>query len=247
MTNKPLSAAAVTARALDRIQSGGEELLAGYRRRFGSVLNADNAAELFPDYAESLESRTKYRAAVHPAAQWVRDELFNRALGDPTVKEVVFTAGGNGAGKSIGSPSADLVMDTTLSNPEYSARLLKATLDAGKKAVVAYTFRPIAEAFEGVLERSQREGRTVSIGTLIKTHQGAAITVTQLFEQYKHNPNVQFRFVDNSAPEPSTATIALTRKQNYGEVREQLHAILESKRSEISESVYEATKGSGAR
>jgi hypothetical protein len=155
---------------MDLVRSSGENLLNEYQQRFGNVLNADNAAELFPDYAQSLESRAKYRVAVHPAAQWVRDELFQRALNDPDKKEVVFTAGGNGAGKTLGSPPGDVVMDSTLSNPEHSERLIRQALDAGKQVTVVYIFRPIEDALKGVLERAQTEGRTVSIGTLIKTH-----------------------------------------------------------------------------
>lgn len=232
---------------MDQMRTRGEELLAEYQRRFGSVLNADNAAELFPDYAASLKSRAMYRAAVHPAAQWVRDELFGRALADPRVKEVAFTAGGNGAGKTTAGLTGDVVMDTTLSNPEHSRRLLQQALNAGKRVQIVYAFRPIEEAFEGVLDRAKTEGRTVSIGTMINTHEGAAKTVSELYDRYGLHPDVNFEFVDNSGPVAAQGTIALTRKQNYRGTREQLHAILESKRFELPDYVYEASKGSGAR
>src|ERR1035438_6560646 len=75
--------AEVRANALRRTQDDPEGLLQEYRRRFGNVLNADNAAELFPEYAASPASRAQFRPAVHPAAQWVRDKLFTRALADP--------------------------------------------------------------------------------------------------------------------------------------------------------------------
>jgi hypothetical protein len=81
-------------------------------------------------YAASLESRAKYRAAVHPAAQWVRDELFRRELADPKIQKVAFTAGGNGAGKTSARLRGDVVMDTTLSNPQHSSRLVEQTLAA---------------------------------------------------------------------------------------------------------------------
>lgn len=242
---KPPAGAQVKARALYQVAKRGEDLLAEYRRRFGNVLNADNAAELFRDYSASLESRAKYRAAVHPAAQWVRDQLFSRALADPKVEKIAFTADGNGAGKTSAGLTGDVVMDTTLSNPEHSARLIQQALDAGKRVLVAYTYRPIGEAMEGVLERARTEGRAVSINTLIKTHEGAADTVSRLYDRYSDNPNVEFRFIDNSGPESKLSTIALTRKQNYGGSREQLHAILESKRPEIPDYIYQATKGSG--
>lgn len=237
----------VTARAVHQVRTQGEQLLGEYQRRFGSVLNADSAAELFPDYSASLESRTKYRDAVHPAAQWVRDELFNRALKDPKVMEVVFTAGGPGAGKSTGGLVGDVVMDTMFSGPNAPARMVNEALCAGKRVEIVYTYRPIEEALAGVLERSKTQGRTAPIDYIIDNHERAARNVERLFEQYRNNPNVHFRFIDNSGSEPSLGTIALTKKQNYGETRKQLHAILEAKRPEITNSVYRATKGSGRR
>jgi len=61
-----------------QVESDPEHFLAEYTRRFGNVLNADNAATLFDRYNRDP---AKYRVAVHPAAQWIRDELFHRALG----------------------------------------------------------------------------------------------------------------------------------------------------------------------
>ena len=235
--------AEVRANALRRTQDDPEGLLQEYRRRFGNVLNADNAAELFPEYAASPASRAQFRPAVHPAAQWVRDKLFTRALADPNVREVIFTAGGNGAGKSTGGLSGDVVMDTTLSNPEHSEKLVQAALDAGKNVQVVYTYRPIQQAFEGVLDRARVEGRTVSIGTLIGTHEGAAQTVRSLVGKYTGNPDVRFWFIDNSGKHPVRGSIALTQKQDYRESREQLYGILESQRAQIPEHVYQAAQG----
>jgi hypothetical protein len=94
----------------------GFNALSEYTRRFGNVLNADNPATLFPEYNEDP---AKYREAVHPAAQWIRDELFRRTLAEPGENSdgrIIFTAGGNAAGKStalaIGgvSPEAQVVL-----------------------------------------------------------------------------------------------------------------------------------------
>ena len=63
---------------IGQVESDPEHFLAEYTRRFGNVLNADNAATLFDRYNRDP---AKYRVAVHPAAQWIRDELFHRALG----------------------------------------------------------------------------------------------------------------------------------------------------------------------
>jgi hypothetical protein len=77
------------------------------------------------------------------------------------------------------------------------------------------------------------------------THEGAARTVSQLYQRYGDHPNVGFQFIDNRQPEPGAGTIALTRKQSYRGTSERLNAILESKRSGIPSYIYNATKGAG--
>lgn len=125
------------------------------------------------------------------------------------------------------------------------ARMVADALNAGKRVEIVYTYRPIEEALAGVLKRSKTQGRTVSIDYLIENHERAARNVERLYQQYHDDPRVHFRFVDNSGAEPIPGTIALTKKQNYGGTREQLHAILEAKRSEISPAVYRTTKSRG--
>src|ERR1700722_11482909 len=134
---------------LRKLRENPEHYLAEYTERFGNVLNADDAATLFDEYNQD---RAKYREAVHPAATWIRDELFQRALAKtaPAGKNrVVFTAGGNAAGKSTAlaltniANRAQVVLDSTFSNPEHARRLINLALDAGKTATVHYVFRPL--------------------------------------------------------------------------------------------------------
>jgi hypothetical protein len=70
--------------------------------------------------------------------------------------------------------------------------------------------------------------------------------VARLYERYADNPNVAFRFIDNSGSESKVGTIALTRKQNYLRSREKLDAILESERPNIPDFIYQAAKGRGS-
>ncbi len=241
------NAADVRAAALGALEQRREEFLGEYTRRFGNVLNADCAAELFPEYATSLESRARFRVAVHPAAQWIRDELFDGALADSKIGEVIFTAGGNGAGKTSGAPQGDVIYDSTLNNAEHAERCIQRCLLAGKSIVVAYTYRPIREAFLGVLRRAVSEGRTVAIDTVIKTHTESAKTSAVLSERFRDEPRVSFRFLDNSAGRPRLGDVALTAKENYASSRDDLYGILESERHRIPGHIYGASSGSKAR
>jgi hypothetical protein len=52
-----------------KLRENPEAYLAEYTSKFGSVLNADDAATLFDEYNQDP---AKYRVAVHPAATWIR-------------------------------------------------------------------------------------------------------------------------------------------------------------------------------
>jgi GT2 family glycosyltransferase len=237
----------VRASVLSALARNREGFLAEYGRRFGCVLNADNAAELFPEYSATLETRARFRVAVHPAAQWIRDELFERALADPFVTEVLFTAGGNGAGKTSGAPASDIVYDSTLNNADHARRCIEKCVLAGKSVIVAYTYRPILESFLGVLRRAASEGRTVAVDTVIRTHTESAKTIALLVEVFSDVPQVTFRFVDNSREGPRIADIAVTSKENYASRRDELYSLLEAERDKIPEYLYAATAGSKTR
>lgn len=168
-------------------------------------------------------------------------------MADPAVKEVVFTAGGNGAGKTtFGAPEGSVVLDSTASNLEHSRGLVQSALDAGKGIQIAYTYRPIDEALNnGVLDRALDQGRTVPISTLIQTHEGSAKTVRELYDEYRGNPMVNFTFTDNGGAGPRPGTIDLATQRDYAGTRDSLHAILESRRAELPAAIYLATKGAG--
>jgi hypothetical protein len=123
-----------------QVGANPEDYLGEYTRLFGHVLNADNAATLF---AEFNLDRAKYRVAVRPAAQWIRDELFRRALVDTAGdNRVIFTAGGNAAGKTTAvavsgwAGEAQVVLDSTLSSRTHAERLVQMALDTGKTITV---------------------------------------------------------------------------------------------------------------
>jgi hypothetical protein len=168
---------------LRRLHGDPERYLTEYTARFGNVLNADDAATLFDEYNAD---RARYRVAVHPAATWIRDELFRRALAAPDTEgkdSVVFTAGSNAAGKSTAIAltqvrlQAKCIFDSTLSNPDHAGSLIDQTLAAGWRIIVLYVNRPLDDAMMGMLERSRVEGRVVQINQMIDSHRGAAETV----------------------------------------------------------------------
>jgi hypothetical protein len=51
------------------VEADPERYLAEHQARFGDVLNADDAATLFPEYNDDPAT---YRVVVHPAARWIK-------------------------------------------------------------------------------------------------------------------------------------------------------------------------------
>ena len=149
---------------LRKLRANPELYLAEYSSKFGNVLNADDAATLFDEYNED---RAKYRVAVHPAATWIRDELFRRALAERAPEgrnRVVFTAGGNAAGKSTAlavtgsAKHAHIVFDSTFSNPEHAKKLIGQALDSGKTVIVLHVSRRLEEIFVAIWIARNRRG-----------------------------------------------------------------------------------------
>jgi hypothetical protein len=236
---------------LRKLRANPELYLAEYSSKFGNVLNADDAATLFDEYNQD---RANYRVAVHPAATWIRDELFRRALDERAPEgrnRVVFTAGGNAAGKSTAlavtgiAKRAQVVFDSTFSNPEHAKRLIEQAIDAGKTVTVVHVSRPLAEIFAAMLDRAQREGRVVTIEQLIGSHRGSAQAVRDLSREFEHNSSVEFVFLDNSALGAREGTIELAAPQDYTESRKRLYELLDREyhAGRITEEIYRRIRG----
>jgi hypothetical protein len=243
---------AVRIALLSKLESDPGHYLAEYTRRFGNVLNADNAATLFGEYNENP---AKYRVAAHPAAQWIRDELFRLSLlvsALPERNRIVFTSGGNAAGKTCAltfanaMQTAHVVFDSTLTNPDYARRLIERVLESSKAVSILYVNRPLDDALEGMIERCRDEGRVVTIHQIIESQRLAATTVRRLWNTFRQDPRVAFTFLANSSQETREAGVETAIPQDYTESRlklnELLHAAYNAKR--ISEANYLRIRGS---
>jgi hypothetical protein len=236
---------------VEKLQANPEHYLAAYTRHFGNILNADDAATLFPEYNQDP---AKYRVAVHPAATWIRGELFRRALATEAPEgknRVVFTAGGNAAGKSTAlavtgsAKDSQVVFDSTFSNPEHAKRMMDQALGAGKTVIVLHVSRPLHEIFPAMLDRARTQGRVVTIEQLIGSHQGSARAVRDLSREFGHNSSVEFVFVDNSGSGAREGTIELAAPQDYTEIRKRLYDLLdrEYQSGRITEENYRRIRG----
>ena len=240
---------------LDKLAADSARYLSEYSERFENVLNADDAATLFGEYNAD---RARYRVAVHPAATWVRDELFRRALAEVPVgrrARVVFTAGGNAVGKStalrfsLAQTWAHVVFDSTFSNPAHARRMVDLVLTASWPITVMHVERPLGDALLSMLERGRIEGRVVSINQMIHSHRGAAESVRALWQEFRCDTNFNFRFIANSSEGTTEGTIEVTEPRDYTEIRKNLHELLraEYRAGRIAEGTYNRVGGLGER
>jgi hypothetical protein len=225
----------------------------------GTVINTDTARELSPDY---LADRTQ-SAAVHEPASAFTKRLYADKLAAPTPEgfepEVLFTAGGTGAGKSTGRAALaesgalgkpEIVYDTNMNSYASARQKIDQALEAGRKVKILYTYRDPVEALRnGALPRAMRQegefgsGRTVPIEEHLKTHLGSYDTVQQIARDFHENPDVEVYAIDNSRGRGNARPVALSEVPNPHRetLREELHASLNEAHAngEISQSVRE--------
>jgi len=212
MTERPVDRAvlqgAIRERTLADANRRGAELVREYRRRFGRVLNADNASELFEDYSASHETRATRVAAVRPAAARIVEVAFTELLSEPVdvgrTPLVVFMSGGNGAGKSSSIAAGDpahIVFDSTLSQFEPSRLNIERALAAGLDVEIRHLARDLEESWDAVMDRAMHEGngRTVTLAGFLATHRGARATFVRLAEHYVGNSRVGLLVYENGA------------------------------------------------
>lgn len=226
----------------------------------GRVLNTDLVRELSPDY----QADRTLANAVHEPSSFLTKQLYARRLAEEPKAgeeaEVLFTAGGAGAGKSTalemieksregGRPQ--IIYDTNLDKLAGSVQKIEQALAAGKRVNIAYTYRDPVEALtKGALKRAMKKGRTVPLETHAQTHVGAAATIKALAEKYKDDPRVRIDVIDNSRGpgKQVLSSMEAIPALEYNRVREDLHQALEAEHAagRISDAVYRGTlAGSG--
>lgn len=173
----------------------------------GTVINTDIARDLSPDYNASKESRARLSGAVHEPSSAIAKLAWKRLLESPPPAgkeaEILFTAGGTGAGKSTGRSLAtghyQGVFDGNLNGLASARKKIEQALEAGKDVTILYTHRDPVEAFRaGAIPRAMRQGRSVPITAHADTHVGAPKTFTELRQVYGDDPRIKFLVVDNS-------------------------------------------------
>ena len=259
---------AIEAAMFERLEKNYPDLVKEYfdlpESSNGRILNTDVARELSPDYRAD---RTKSADVHEPSSAFIKKVYADRLEHDTPKglnSEIVFTAGGTGAGKTTALNAsknisdqvkkAEMIYDTNMNKLESSDKKIQQALKAGRNVSIMYTYRDPVEALtQGALSRASRmekelgTGRTVPIDEHLKTHIGARKTVEQLINKYADNDKVKIHVIDNSRGRGKAALSSIDKlpQLNEHEVRGKLHEALESERASgrISDAIYRGTKG----
>jgi energy-coupling factor transporter ATP-binding protein EcfA2 len=198
------------------------EAIGRYVAKYGKEISTDNARELSQDYAPAgmdvenpaaIAARTKWGEAVFQPARAFSRELYRRALKQETPsqqrRQVVFTAGGAGSGKSTSIrqlagiartvEAAEIIYDTTLSDLKSGTERIKEGLDAGRMVSIVFIYRdPVDALIKGVFPRAKATGRVPTLGGFLNTHLGAVETFLKIAALYKNDSRVAIAVIDNS-------------------------------------------------
>lgn len=227
----------------------------------GKVLSVDAARELSPDY---VTDRTNSAAVHEPASAFIKRLYAERLAEVPDadqVAEVVFTAGGTGAGKTSGlrftktADASQIIMDGNLAKFGSAKRKIDQALAAGKRVVINYVHRDPLEAFvNGAMPRAVKQeaefgsGRTVPIRVHASTHSGAAETVKRLATEYADDARVDLTIVDNSNGKGKAALTTVDKLPEIEDtivVERAMSALDEAEANgKISESIAAGFRGS---
>jgi hypothetical protein len=274
----------VEARFAAYLEASTDEAVARYVERYGKEINTDNVRELSSDYAPggmeaedsaTVAARTRWGDAVHEPASALTREIFRRALTKGSApdrrKQVVFTAGGAGVGKTTSIrkladlahavEAAEIVYDTILSSFRSSVERITQALDAGHMVSIIFVYRdPIDSFVGGMLPRAKRIGRTLPLEIFLNSHMGAIESFPRIVENYKDDRRVAVAVIDNSrgAGDGTVADLEfvknMARKYSREDLKTKLLRALEDAYEEgkkggkngISENIYRAIKGDGS-
>ncbi len=204
---KPVSK--VTQEAETMVKTNTKGLVDQYVKKYGHVINTDDARELFPGYA----ANRALSADVHESASTVAKAVYANALdtrkgvGNNTV---LFTAGGTGVGKTSAVKSLGnldefpIIYDTNMAAADSAAAKIEQALAKGYNAEINFIFNDIQTSLSNALKRASGmeaklgSGRTVPLSEHIKTHVNSPKAYLELYRKYADNPKVSFVAIDNT-------------------------------------------------
>ena len=171
----------------------------------GKKIDVDLIRNLSPEYRADRSLAPQ----VHEASSAFSQMLYDQRLEEAKPGGVItFMSGGGGAGKSSAEAllapilnESHTIFDGTLSSIDKAKRNIKAALDKEQAVIIAHVYRePVDALVNGVFNRAMdpKNGRTVTLESLVKTHAGSNQVIRQLQQEFGDNPLFKIHVIDNS-------------------------------------------------
>lgn len=200
------------------VRQNMEKVDAAYDEAVKTEYDTDTANVVAADLVKTMdvEGRPAFTAEQsqvrHEASSAFAKMKYDQLLKDPnTQQDPVMVLGGiSGAGKTssiktLGVDTGDFaaVYDTNLTSKKTGERIVEKALGSNpdRQVVVTYVDRdPIRAFVDGVYKRfqSHKERRIVPIDVHVNNYK-ARKAIEELYQQYKDNPRVTFKFLDNNS------------------------------------------------
>lgn len=259
---KGLSAeeSAVQERAILLLKSERVRLMREYRSSFKNLVGTDQAREIFPEYAQNIDSRRCFAAAVQRPSAALADLVFEEIASELDGGIVIFTGGGTGAGKTTSIlrdgavrehlSDAGIICDGNFNSFKTSKSKIELVLNRGCKVIVVFVHRhPVAAYIKGVLPRAMEHGRTVPIAGHLRMHKDSIAAFLKAHRYFAANSNVSFVVLNNTGHEQESfrSTVDYLKAVKYDSpvledaIRKGLDNELSEKR--ITEALYRASCG----
>ena len=255
--------AALQEALIKRVEDNPDEILKKYEQHpdshSGRYVNSDLMKEMFPEYAESKETRARYNAVVQRSAAVLTAEQWKRVMADPTREgdKALFLTGIPGAGKTSliknkegGLPSdAKAVYEGQLADAEFAIPKVQAALDAGLKPVIVAVHTPPERALENTFTRFNEKGRGAGINNMAHIQGNLPTGLAAIRERF--GDKVSLRVVDKTdekqvkRKEGWEHLSMLQKEGDYGQIRQRLSDYLEHayKAGSISDACYDQACG----
>lgn len=201
-------------------------------KKYGTpnYISADEAKEVIPGYKGSNAPDYHEASSGLAKAKYAEKLQLNKGQGNNTV---MFTAGGTGVGKTTGLRGAGVklndypvIYDTNLSGLESSTKKIQSALDNGYQVEIKFVSRdPIASFEFGVLPRTKRTGRVVTIEEHLNRHTDSLTTLQEL--KRKFGDSLSVKYYDNNKPGAPIVDFNELPRYNYS--RNELQTILKQK------------------
>lgn len=220
----------------ERIAENENKLIEEYNKRFPNYISTDLTKELFPEYNKA-NSQAVHRPSSYLATRILEKNLeARRRQGNRTV---IFTAGGTGSGKSSSLEQLEgeklkqtpIIFDSNFSNKEAARKYINLALNKEYGVEVVFVNRNIEEAYtKGVLNRD----RFVPISFHIDGHIKSRNVFLELAVEFRNNPSIKFRVIDNNLGKNEARFSALDSLQKV--------RLTEDERITLERRLYESAK-----